>query len=152
MRLSRGLYRCSIQQFIVIFFFAVIHSPLRLSVLSICDSLQNTCSFLLTVFCKGTCFSFGKKRHIYSFIFVTLHVSLLWKRCRYKTGGGQMREVEAEVGGREDCVAISLRLSWDLKLWSGSFRLSLMSAALCDSFHFLSWQIAEKQSQEPYWF
>lgn len=31
---------------------------------------------------------------------------------------------EAVVGGREDCVAVSQWLSWDSKLWSGSFTLS----------------------------
>lgn len=30
------------------------------------------------------------------------------ERCRCKTGGGQMSEAEAVVGGREDCVAVSL--------------------------------------------
>lgn len=53
-------------------------------------------------------------------------LSVLWERWRYKTGGIQTSEAEAEVGGREDCVAVSLWLSWDLKLWSGSFWLGVM--------------------------
>ena len=94
--------------------------------LTVCDSLQNICSLLVTVLCvwkdvflplkrKGAC--------IHSFLW---RAASEWVWCRYKTAGGQTSVAEAEVGGREDCVAVSLWLSWDLKLWSGSFRLPVM--------------------------
>lgn len=98
--------------------------PWGLNLWTVCDSLQNICSLLVTVLCvwKDVCLPLKwKGAYVHSFLW---RAASQWGRCRYKTGGGQTSE--AEVGGREDCVAVSLWLSWDLKLWSGSFGLPVM--------------------------
>lgn len=130
-----------IQRFIVIIFLCCHAQALNLSGL-IAKCLLPT----------WTCFSHSNVRS--SFLFMTLvdfgdvPSSSCW-RCKHKGAGGQTSEAEAGVGGREDGVAVSLWLSRDLKLWSGSFRLSLMNAALWPISFFwvwFFWQIAEMQS------
>lgn len=145
------LYLCLIQQFIVIFFPPSLLSSAALSL----NSLQNVCSLIATVLgiWKDAYVSPREdpRMCIDSFLWRTASLPG-WEDVDIRPVELRRAWLKLRLGGREDCVAVSLWLSWDLKLWSGSFRLSLMSAGLRDSFQFLSWHIVEKQSQQPYWF
>ncbi len=144
------LYLCLIQQFIVIFFSLLSSADFRLNLQFSAKCLFLACRCALHL--KG-CSLLPRKEMAQ----VLIHFCEVLRLSCGEDADVRLVEVrrvrlKLRLGGREDCVAVSLWLSWDLKLWSGSFRLSLMSAGLCDSFHFLSWQIAAKQSQQPYWF
>lgn len=112
------LYRCLIQQIIVIFSFFFLSCHWQIFT-QICKYLWYACWSLYFSCC------FLPAKIISKFIHPLILRSaacLLSEKCSYKAGGSG--ESEAEVGGREDCVAVSLWLSSDLKWWSDSFRLT----------------------------